>query len=402
MDNEEYKKTLRKMRTWLLSFLTPALVSTVIAALFIWAHLARIGQPGLFFESLSFSSLFSYLMVFACVSLLLFCLVFFLPSMLTGLFISYNQVDTSLAEEQTENNIRIILLTSLSSVLIFFGYVFLSLYTGKDVTQNNNVQLGVIYLISSLLSLWFNLGMTRAKIAGESNRKKLGTVFYMHILQPVLFALTACIYVFPLELFLRTLEFPEGTGHLRQGVTVIGLSIFLIIFTLIPGTVYLRLRTRTSLLRQVGVVGGVMGAIMFLICTLVHMVPALILTMFLKTSGIMDLRPHIYGVPRASYPEEYFRDPAWQGENSSDNKYYLLKAVKIYALGDTQLICPINIITSYKNSLRYQVLDTDFDDNLRGKLQDAVSLCRKVKSQELLTLEKLPHDDNGNLIDDRS
>ncbi|MDV5358171.1 hypothetical protein QM201_25400 [Enterobacter asburiae] len=401
MDNEEYRKTLRKLRAWFLSFLTPALVSTVIAALFIWAHLARIGQSGLFFESLSFSSLFSYLMVFACVSLLLFCLVFFLPSMLTGLFISYNQVDNSLAEEQTENNIRIILLTSLFSVLIFFGYIFLSLYTGKAVTQNNYVQMGIIWLISILLSLWFNLGMTRTKIAGESNRKKLGIVFFRHILQPALFALTACIYVFPLELFLRNLEFPEGTGHLRQAVTVIGLSIFLIIFSLIPGTVYLRLRTRTSLLRQVGVVSGVMGAIMFLICTLVHMVPALILTMFLNTSGIMDLRPHVYGVPTASYPEEYFRDSAWQGEKSLDSKYYLLKAVKIYALGDIQLICPISIITSYKNSLKYQMLDTDYDDNVRGKLQDAVSLCRKVKSQELLTLEKLPQVDNGDLEDER-
>lgn len=402
MDNEEYKKTLQKLRTLILSFLTPALVSTVIAALFIWAHLARIGQPGLFFESLSFSSLFSYLMVFACISLILFCVVFFLPSMLTGLFFSYNQVDSSLAEEQTENNIRIILLTSFFSVLIFFGYIFLSLYTGKDVTKNNYVQMGIIWLISILLSLRFNLGMTRRKIAGESNRKKAGTVFFMHILQPALFALTACIYVFPLELFLRTLEFPEGTGHLRQAVTVIGLSIFLIIFSLIPGTVYLRLRTRTSLLRQVGVVSGVMGAIMFLICTLVHMVPALILTMFLKTSGIMDLRPHVYGVPTASYPEEYFRDPAWHGKRSSDEKYYLLKAVKIYALGDIQLICPVNIITSYDKSIRYQLLDTDYDDNVRGKLQDAVSLCRKVKSQELLTLEKIPQDNDGNLKNDRS
>lgn len=402
MDNEDYKKTLRKLRIWLVSFLTPALVSTFIAALFVWAHLARIGQPGLFFESLSFSSLFSYLMVFACISLILFCVVFFLPSMLTGLFFSYNQVDSSLAEEQNENNIRIILLTSLFSVLIFFGYIFLSLYTGKEVTQNNYVQLGIIWLISILLSLWFNLGMTRRKIAGERNRKKAGIVFFSHILQPALFALTACLYVFPLELFLRTLEFPEGTGQVRQAVTVIGLSIFLIIFSLIPGTVYLRLRTRTSLLRQMGVVSGVMAAIMFVICTLVHMVPAIILTMFLNTSGIMDLRPHVYGVPTASYPAEYFRDPTWQEERSSDDKYYLLKAVKIYALGDIQLICPVNVIASYKNSLRYQVLDTEFDDNVRGKLQDAVSLCRKVKSQELLTLEKLSQDKKGNLKNDNS
>ncbi|GAB7217184.1 hypothetical protein OS42_37970 [Dickeya oryzae] len=109
----------------------------------------------------------------------------------------------------------------------------------------------------------------------------------------------------------------------------------------------------------------------------------------------MDLNPHVYGVPTASYPAEYFRDPSWQGVISSDEKYYLLKAVKIYSLGDIRLICPLNVIQSYKNSLQYQLLDTSYDDSVRGKLQDAVSQCRRVKGQELLTLEKLPQVETG-------
>lgn len=40
--------------------------------------------------------------------------------------------------------------------------------------------------------------------------------------------------------------------------------------------------------------------------------------------------------------------------------------------------------------LRYQVLDTDFDDSVRRELQEAVSHCRRVGSQELLTLERIP------------
>ncbi|MGK2895503.1 hypothetical protein [Klebsiella michiganensis] len=395
MENERNKKLLRDLRTWLLSLLTPALASTVIAAFFIWAHLARIGQSGLFFDSVSFSSLFSYLMVFACVSMLLFCMVLFMPSLLTGLFISSNQEEVRLRDELTENNIRIVLLTSLLSVLIFFGYFFLSLHTEKEETQNVYIQLGTIWLSSFVLSLWFNVRITRRKISGEDKWKNIRTVLFMHLLQPALFALTACIYIFPLELFLRTLEFPDGTSDVRQVLTVIALSIFLIIFSLIPGVVFLRLRARTSLLRQVMVTGGIMGGILFIICLFVHMVPALILTMFLRTSGVMDLRPYVYGVPIASYPAEYFKELAWQGVRSSDEKYYLLKAVKIYSLGDIRLICPLNIIQSYKDSLKYQVLDTNYDDRVRGKLQDAVSLCRRVKSQELLTLEKLPQLETG-------
>ncbi|WEA06427.1 hypothetical protein PWF83_03145 [Pantoea dispersa] len=390
MENNRTNRRFIKLRAWFLTIFTPACASTSIAALFVWSHLARIGQTGLFFDSISFSSLFSYLMVFACVSMLLFCIVLFMPSLLTGLFIYNSQGESSFRNELTENNIKIILLTSILSTLIFFGYFFLMHTAGKEVAQHVSLQLSSIWLCSFILSLWFNGSITYKLISTEDKWRKIKKVLSMHILQPMLFSITACIYIFPLELFLRTLEFPDGTNEIWQALTVIALSIFLIIFSLIPGVVFLRLRTRTSLLHQVTVTGGIMAGILFIIFTFVHMVPALILTMFLKTSGIMDLNPHFYGVPTSSYPAEYFRDSAWQGARSSDEKYYLLKAVKIYSLGDIRLICPLNIIQSYKDSLQYQLFDTDYDNNVRGKLQDAVSQCRRVKSQELLTLEKLP------------
>lgn len=390
MENNRINKRFIKLRAWFLTILTPAFASTSIAALFVWSHLARIGQTGLFFDSISFSSLFGYLMVFACVSMLLFCIVLFMPSLLTGLFIFNYQGESRFRDELTEKNIKIVLLTSLLSTLIIFGYFFLMRNSEREVAQNVFLQLSTIWLCSFTLSLWFNGSITYRQVSTENKRKKIKSFLFMHVLQPTLFSLAACIYIFPLELFLRTLEFPEGTNEFWQALTVISLSIFLIIFSLIPGVVFLRLRSRTTLLHQVTVTGGIMAGILFIIFTFVHMVPALILTMFLKTSGIMDLAPHIYGVPSASYPAEYFRDSAWKEERSSDEKYYLLKAVKIYSLGDIRLICPLNIIQSYKDSLQYQLLDTDYDDSVRSRLQDAVSRCRRVKSQELLTLEKLP------------
>jgi len=390
MDIEINKNFLKKVRTWVLSLLTPALISTFIAAFFIWAHLARIGQTGLFFDSVSFSSLFSYLMVFACISVLLFCVVFFTPSFLAGIFIYNDKGDEKNRETLMENNIKVILFTSLLSVLILFGYFFYAHRAGQDGSQHVYIQLSIIYLASILFSLYFNGRITRDKVNAMKWRKKASTVILMHLLKPALFALTACIYIFPLELFLRTLEFPEGTSELRQMLTVIALSIFLIIFSLMPGVAFLRLRDRSSLLRQITVTGGIMAGVLLVIFVFVHMVPALILTLFLRTSGIMDLSPHVYGVPTASYPAAYFRDPAWQETRSTDENYYLLQAVKLYSLGDIRLICPTNIIKSYKDSLKYQIFDTDFDDNVRGKLQDSVTQCRRVKGQELLTLEKLP------------
>lgn len=133
-----------------------------------------------------------------------------------------------------------------------------------------------------------------------------------------------------------------------------------------------------------------MACVLFLICMFVHAVPALILTMFLRTAGIIDLRPHNVAIPVTAYPAEYFREAVWQGKQSEDRKFYLLQGVKLYSLGNIRLICPQSVVQPWKKSLRYQVLDTDFDDSVRRELQEAVSHCRRVSCQELLTLERLP------------
>lgn len=390
MQSKQYQKPLRKLITWVLSLLTPALISTGVATFFIWAHLARIDQTDIFFDSVSFSALFNYLMVFACASILFFCVVLFMPSLLTGLFIYHDPVTSEQRDALTEKNIQNILLTSMMSVLIFFGWFFLSYLSEKEKTPQVPVQLGLVWVCSIILSVYQHIRLTLNRVRGTGFWRTTGTVIFMHFLQPALFALAAIVWIFPIELFLRTMEFPDGTTEFRQSLTIIALSIFLVIFSLMPGVVFLRLRGRTGLLQQIGVTGGIMAGVLIVICLFVHAVPALILTMFLRTSGIIDLRPHVVAVPIAAYPVEYFREEAWQGKQSEDKRFYLLQAVKLYSLGNIRLICPKNVVKPWKKSLRYQVLDTEFDDNVRGELQEAVSHCRRVSAQELLTLERLP------------
>lgn len=50
--------------------------------------------------------------------------------------------------------------------------------------------------------------------------------------------------------------------------------------------------------------------------------------MFLRTSGIMVLNPHVYSVHAASYPAKYFRDSAWQGVISSNESTTYLMSKK--------------------------------------------------------------------------
>lgn len=313
-----------------------------------------------------------------------------MPSLLTGLFMYHDQVTSEQREALTEKNIRNILFTSMMSVLIFFGWFFLSNLTESEKTPQVSVQLGLVWICSIILSVFQHPRLTLNRVRGTGFWHTTGTVLFMHFLQPALFALAAIAWIFPIELFLRAMEFPDGTSEFRQALTIIALSIFLVIFSLMPGVVFLRLRGRTGLLQKVGVTGGIMACVLFLICMFVHAVPALILTMFLRTAGIIDLRPQNVAIPVTAYPAEYFREAVWQGKQSEDRKFYLLQAVKLYSSGNIRLICPQSVVQSWKKSLKYQVLDTDFDDSVRRELQEAVSHCRRVSSQELLTLERLP------------
>lgn len=79
------------------------------------------------------------------------------------------------------------------------------------------------------------------RVKGTGFWRTTGTVLFIHFLQPALFALAAIVWIFPIELFLRTMAFPDGTSELRQALTIIALSIVLIIFTLMPGVVFLRI-----------------------------------------------------------------------------------------------------------------------------------------------------------------
>ncbi|RPE01208.1 hypothetical protein BBB56_10060 [Candidatus Pantoea deserta] len=47
---------------------------------------------------------------------------------------------------------------------------------------------------------------------------------------------------------------------------------------------------------------------------------ALILTMFLETSGILDWHPQVYAVPTTSFPAAYFRDKVWRAMRFYENK----------------------------------------------------------------------------------
>lgn len=382
-----FSSTLKK---WAFALLTPTLIPTVIATFFIWAHLTRIDQAEMFFESVTFPSLFGYLMVFALVSIVLFSMILFMPSFISGLFISNDLENSEGRDKLIENNIKIVFFTSIISVFIFslyFKYMF--------ETNRSNLWISLpmlaVFLFNVILSFYYNRSITEQRTTQNEEKKSLiKHNFFIHFIQPLTFTLNAFIYVFPLELFIKNLQFPEGSSELQQGFIIIVLAILLIVMTLLPGAVFLRLRSKSSLLRQVTITGSVAIGILVLISAFVHMIPAIILTFFLRISGIMNLQPHIYAVPVANYPEEYFSDSEWKNIKSKDGKFFLLQGVKIFSLGDIRLICPPFVESAYKNSLKFQFLNQNYDDDMRSKLQESVTHCRRVTGQELLTLRKLP------------
>lgn len=114
-----------------------------------------------------------------------------MPSLLTGLFIYHDQVTSEQREALTEKNIRNILFTSMMSVLIFFGWFFLSNLTESEKTPQVSVQLGLVWICSIILSVCQHPRLTLNRVRGTGFWHTTGTVLFMHFLQPALFALAA-------------------------------------------------------------------------------------------------------------------------------------------------------------------------------------------------------------------
>ncbi|MEX6226440.1 hypothetical protein AB6F55_17440 [Providencia hangzhouensis] len=97
-------------------------------------------------------------------------------------------------------------------------------------------------------------------------------------------------------------------------------------------------------------ISGCLILFIFIISMLIPSIPSIIINATMKFSGIKNESPRTYVVDNKEYPEELFELDLWNKRTIKDSNRFTIEGVSMYSFGETNLVCPKNIVTSYGNS----------------------------------------------------
>lgn len=374
---------LSNIKKLAISILTPSFIIIVIATFFIWVFLYRLGRQDIFLQVIGFKEIFYFISFYSVLSVLTFCLVFFIPS-ITPTFIFHTEIknfsDFKLIKK---GYIKVLIIGSLIAAAIFYitPYYFESLHTVK------NSWLALIFFLSNaaicvFLNFLFNgrVASRRSSILDGSDWWKF--VLIINVIKPGLLGLWSCSFVFPLGLLINNLKFPAGTGDLTELLSLYALTSFIILFTLLPLMVFVGLKSNIAN-RIIAFISATLLSL-FLISCFLQVIPVMILNMTMKLTGVMDLTTYHYAVPIEKYPAEMFQAKEWNLAESIDKKFHIFEGVNLFSMGNISLICPKDIPQVLKESMNYQLADKKYDEKLREKLQLSAKKCNVLDRETLI------------------
>lgn len=384
MTNISQNSRYGTIKTILVSILTPSFIITAIAAFFIWLFLYRIGRQDIFLEIISFKEIFNFISFCSLLSTLLFCLVFFTPSIIPPM-IFFTSMKNYSDYKKIEKGYRLVLgAGSLIAAAIFYGgtYYFTKRGMGVGKWPFAIVFFTLNITVCIILNLIFNRKVVSLRSHILSGWDWLEFVFVINIFKPAMLGLVSCLFVFPLGILIKTLKFPKGTGDLTEALILCGLTFLIIILSLLPFMILSEMKA--SILKKLTVFISVTFLTLILISSFLPVIPVMIMNMTMKLSGVMDLTIYRYAVPVEKYPAEMFEGKRWALAESKDKKFHTFEGVNLFSLGSISLICPKNIPRVLKESMFYQLGDAQFDNSLREKLQQETKKCNVLNKEVLL------------------
>lgn len=372
------------IKTALISILTPSFIIIAISTFFIWVFLYRIGRQDIFLQIISFKEILNFVAVYSIISILLFCSVFYIPSIIPPL-IFHTELKNYSDYKKIERGYTLALaLSSLIAAAIFWGGAYY--LTKIEIAIGKQSVAPVFFIINTVicvaLTYLFNRKTVSLRSGLLSGCDKILFIAIISFFKPALLGLVSCLFVFPLGLIIKTLKFPDGTGDLKEAIWLFGLTSLIIILTLIPLMVFSGLKT--GLLKRLTAFLSSILITLALTSSLLPIIPVMIINMTMKLSGVMDLTMYRYAVPAEKYPAEMFAGEKWFFSESNDKKFHTFEGVNLFTLGDISLICPKNIPAILKESMNYQLGDKEFDDGLRKKLQNSTKKCIILNKDSLL------------------
>lgn len=205
----------------------------------------------------------------------------------------------------------------------------------------------------------------------------------IYLLIPACIALLAHLQVFPLEIVLRNISAPDEKVNIWTVAGLAFISYMLYFVSLLPGIVYLRMDATRKLQKKISTSLITSLMVLLLISTKITVVPVIFTHAVIKLSGTSDFTEHNYIIKSEEYPEEFFSNPLWRKNSIKSEQYYSVRAVSMFTTNQFNLLCPVEIMEAYRESWKFNLWNTEFDNVVRRKLQKKASYCVPVSASAL-------------------
>lgn len=354
---------------------------TIVAIMFIWAYLLRIGRQDILLEAVTFKDLFSLPGVALIFSIILYCVLFFIVSIYSVLILHRHSPSDKNQNKLTRNYTLVLLAALPLSAAELIALIFYSPAPASALSFSLWALSGS--LICIVLSLLINRNLVKTLSLFTSSAEKRRIKIRVYLATPAFLGITSWVFVFPLMLLTRTLHFSPGAGDVEQALTVSALAAIVSFFTLIPAIVYLRLPQESSMLKKGGAAGGMALLILLVLSLFLPVIPATIMNMTINLTGMNRLTPATYAIPVDKVPVESFELGAWKYKRSADARFYIFEGAVLFSFGDIKLVCPTNTEQAYRDSLGYVFALRKYDDDKRKALQEAAQYCQVFTKSDL-------------------
>lgn len=369
-----------KWKTVLISVLTPSGIISVISLTVLWGYFSRLDRLDVFFEVMDIKSIFALVFCAVIISLIFLMLVFFVISILMTIVIPQDVSNLPNYDKIKSNFLILLMISGLFPMVFvyFFYYVFNVGQTVKDYSAFLSLlSIGLMSIISSgILNRKYiedNLSIKNKKV-----RFKVRCQFYLSI--PLSIAFLAHLQVFPLEIIFRNIHTSDDKVSFWAVAGIAFISYMVYFLTLLPGAVYLRMGTTDKVLKKFIAFFMVSMAVLLMISTRITVIPVMFTHAVIKLSGISDFSPHSYIIKDTEYPEQFFTSPLWNKAPVKPGEYYAVRAVALFNTNKFILICPREIIKSYRESWKFNPWDVEYDNSVRLKLQKDAAYCVPVSA----------------------
>ncbi len=278
------------------------------------------------------------------------------------------------------NFLSVMMLSGLFPVAFIY-----MLYCAFDFDQSVKANSGWLSILIMgtlivIISFLINKRHLEYDLLFKNNRMKLLRRVQIYFVIPLSIALLVHFQVIPLEIVFMNIATSDKSVNFKVIAELAFMSYFIFLLTILPGLIYLKTDTQYKFSKRISYSFIASLIILLIISTQITVLPVIFTHSVIKLSGISDFKIHSYIIKTSEYPEEFFSNAEWSKKNIKSGKYYSVQAVSMFTTNQFILLCPKDIIKFYRESWKFDLLNVDFDINIRKKLQKEAAYCVPVSA----------------------